>query len=219
MARSRDGMFVMVDPGHGGDDPGCLHNGLVEKDLALRFSERIVQEVKDRVTLRCWMTRPDDRTASLEYRVKLANDRDADVFVSVHVNTAETEGTSGMWIIHDDQSSEGMRLANTLQRTLRAHDFKCDVVVPDGTPHVGGRQLAVLSRTKMPAVLLELGFIKNPTDRALLMGGQDSHRRVAEAVAEALEAWGAPVEGQDPLASLEARVAALEARLTALENT
>lgn len=214
MARSRDGLFVMVDPGHGGEDPGCSHDGLMEKDIALRFSERIVQEIKDRVTLRCWMTRNADLTTSLDYRVKLANDRHADVFVSVHVNTANSDQPSGMWIIHDDHSTEGMRLANTLQRTLRKQEFNCDVVVPDGTPHVGSRQLAVLSRTAMPAILLELGFIRNHEDRALLMGGMDAPRRVARAVAEAIETWSAkPVEDADPLTSLEARVSALEAHL------
>lgn len=215
MARTRPDLFVMVDPGHGGEDPGCSHNGLVEKDIVLRFSERIVQEIKDRLTLRCWMTRNADRTASLDYRVKLANDRNADVFVSVHVNTANSDQPSGMWIIHDDQSSEGMRLAHGLQRALRVQDFKCDVVVPDGTPHVGGRQLAVLSRTTMPAVLLELGFIKNPQDRALLMDDM-AMKRVGEAVAEAIEQWSATVDGPDDrITVLEARVADLDARLTA----
>lgn len=219
MARSRDGLFVLVDPGHGGADPGCVYPTgamdptLQEKDIALDFSHRIVQEIKDRVSLRCWMTRNADRDVSLDYRVRLANDRDADVFVSVHVNTAGSPNPSGMWIIHDDQSTEGQRLANALQRALRGQDFKCDVVVPDGTPHVGGRQLAVLSRTKMPAILLELGFITNNNDRALLMNGMDAQQRVAVAVCEALEAWTAPVEAVDPLTALEARVAALEAHV------
>lgn len=214
MSRSHPEFGIVIDPGHGGSDPGCVHDGLNEKDIALRFAQQINTEFGDRMTLRRWMTRNEDRFMALSDRVTFANKRDADAFLSVHVNTAATDKPSGMWLIYDDKSTHGPELAETIQAHLLDAGFKCDVVVPDGTPHVGDRQLAVLSNTNMPAVLLELGFITNHEDRALLTGRDDSRPRVAKAIVDALQEWASP-DAEKPV---EERVASLEERVAALES-
>ncbi len=77
--------LVVVDPGHGGKDPGAVAHGYREKDLALQISQRLVKNLQS-LGLDARLTRADDRYLLLRTRTELANQWDADAFVSVHLN-------------------------------------------------------------------------------------------------------------------------------------
>lgn len=77
--------LVVVDPGHGGKDPGAVAHGYREKDLALQISKRLVKNLQS-LGLDAKLTRADDRYLRLRTRTDLANEWDADAFVSVHLN-------------------------------------------------------------------------------------------------------------------------------------
>lgn len=77
--------LVVVDPGHGGKDPGAVAHGYREKDLALKISQRLVKNLQA-LGLDAKLTRADDRYLLLRTRTELANQWDADAFVSVHLN-------------------------------------------------------------------------------------------------------------------------------------
>jgi N-acetylmuramoyl-L-alanine amidase len=80
---------VVVDPGHGGDELGAQGpGGTLEKDVALAVSRRLRTLIESRLGLRVFLTREDDRTLSLDERAAFANNHQADVFLSVHVNAA-----------------------------------------------------------------------------------------------------------------------------------
>lgn len=79
------GKLVVVDPGHGGKDPGAVANGVVEKNINLQISRFLVEELKTR-GIPARMTREDDRYLKLQERTELANKWDASVFISIHAN-------------------------------------------------------------------------------------------------------------------------------------
>jgi len=90
-------MRVVVDAGHGGRDQGTVgHDGLLEKDLALEIVERLGRLLEDRLGWQVVYTRRDDNYVSLDERVKIANQAQADLFVSVHANYSDLPSARGV---------------------------------------------------------------------------------------------------------------------------
>ena len=89
-----DVFTVVLDPGHGGVDPGAERDGLVEKVIALDFA-RVVQEALRRAGVRVVLTRDDDVFVSLEGRTAIAHQNEADVFVSLHADALSQGGARG----------------------------------------------------------------------------------------------------------------------------
>ena len=89
--------LIVIDPGHGGKDNGAKsRRGLLEKDVNLKISKRLKKILESRYGFQVILTRTDDTFISLEERGKIANDRDADLFVSVHVNAAKRHSAHGI---------------------------------------------------------------------------------------------------------------------------
>lgn len=151
---------VCLDPGHGGRDTGAVHDGLNEKDVVLGacLAARPLIEVRD---IGVVMTRETDRYLDLRTRCEIANEARCDAFVSLHINADPDSDEPGMpeargeevWIFPG--SERGRRLAEWLE------DF-VDVMLPD-EPFRGIKEarFAVLKHTRMPAALIEVGFIDN----------------------------------------------------------
>ncbi|PWT92482.1 MAG: hypothetical protein C5B54_03445 [Acidobacteria bacterium] len=87
---------IVVDPGHGGQDPGAMHNGLVEKDITLDVSLRLKKILEDTYNYDVMMTRGQDKFIALEERTAYANSNSADLFVSVHVNSSRNKRVRGV---------------------------------------------------------------------------------------------------------------------------
>lgn len=87
---------IIVDPGHGGHDPGAMHNGLREKDITLDVSLRLKQILEAEFGFEVLMTRGQDRFVPLEERTAYANSNAADLFVSVHVNSSRNKKARGV---------------------------------------------------------------------------------------------------------------------------
>lgn len=89
---------VVIDAGHGGEDRGARGpGGLTEKALVLDVSKRLAERLRGR-GLRVVLTREEDRTLSLEQRTSIANDARADLFLSIHANSARTRSAQGVEI-------------------------------------------------------------------------------------------------------------------------
>ena len=104
---SRDVKIIVIDPGHGGKDPGAVgRSGMAEKDItlfvALRVRELIIRHLKKGVL----MTRDRDVFIELEDRAKFANNMGADLFVSIHVNSHPQRSTKGVEIYHFGEASD-----------------------------------------------------------------------------------------------------------------
>lgn len=87
---------IIVDPGHGGHDPGAMHHGLVEKEITLDVSLRLKEILEVEYGYDVLMTRGQDRFIALEERTAYANSNNADLFVSVHVNSSRNRKAKGI---------------------------------------------------------------------------------------------------------------------------
>ncbi|MEK7482914.1 MAG: N-acetylmuramoyl-L-alanine amidase, partial [Planctomycetota bacterium] len=180
--------IVVIAPGQGGKDPGGLsHTGkLNEKELTLAISNRVA-EVLTACGIKVVFTRTTDTFIPLPERVKEV--QSANCFVSIHINSNPNLQCVGYEIIHQtmDHQSEQLRqqsklLGNQILFNLkkyipstRSRGLKNNV-----------RQLHVLKNSKIPAVLLELGFISNPEEEALL-NQAGYQKKLAQAIAEGIQ--------------------------------
>lgn len=170
--------FVVVDPGHGGSDVGATRNGIYEKNITLDISERVADLLRKK-GYEVYMTRDADKTVSLKERVEYCENVDPDVFVSVHVNSSNIDSPNGMETHYYKDNS--LQLAKTVHASLlnhvKAHDrglFKS--------------KFYVINHTTAPAILIEVGFISNPSERAQLVS--DSRKQsTAKAIAEGIDEY------------------------------
>jgi len=169
--RDLNQFIIVIDPGHGGSDPGAIHHGVVEKDLVLAVSHKVVSLLDANPLIRAYMTRHDDSSVSLPARAEFANALGADLFVAIHANAATRNTIHGIetWYTIGEREAErqlpfGSRhLASIMQehmiRATGAHNRGLMNTQPN---------FVVLRDTYMPSVLLELGFLTNPHEAALL---------------------------------------------------
>ncbi len=215
----------MLDPGHGGAEPGARSpRGVLEKNVVLSISKLTAEQLR-KMGYRVVLTRQTDVDVPLGARVQIANRRGAAVFVSVHANSAPVRQRRGIesYILSAQASDErtaallrqeegahaggdhshhdhgdlaailgdlaqtqahadAARLARKIQDSLGA--------VPGLQPSRGLRQapFAVLKGARMPAVLVELGYLSNPKQAQYLSrpGGQ---RETAERLARGIRAF------------------------------
>jgi N-acetylmuramoyl-L-alanine amidase len=170
---------VVIDPGHGGADPGAIGiRGLQEKVVVLSIGTQVAEQLRRR-GINAVLTRTDDREIDLPPRVAKAARLNADVFVSIHANSISLSrpDISGLETYYYS-SAEGYRLARTIHnRILR------DTVVQDR--RVRQARFYVLRRTKMPAVLVETGFVTGAQDAARL-SSPVQRAKLAEAIAQGI---------------------------------
>lgn len=155
-ARTKRSLRVVIDPGHGGRDRGAVWGGVRESDLNLRVANRVESGLKAKgysVT----MTRRSDTFVSLARRAQISNGYRNAVFVSIHFNATRITGVRGAETFY--AGSQGLYLAKSIQRELVG---KLKV----RNRGVRFRRFTVLRQTSCPAVLVECGFISNPSERA-----------------------------------------------------
>jgi N-acetylmuramoyl-L-alanine amidase len=108
---------VVIDPGHGGDEPGARGSGgALEKDITLQVARRLRTMIESRLGLRVFLTRDDDRTMSLDDRAAYANSQKADVFLSIHANAALRPAMRGAEVFYlsvDRADADGQGLGSS----------------------------------------------------------------------------------------------------------
>ncbi|MEN8188267.1 MAG: N-acetylmuramoyl-L-alanine amidase [Thermodesulfobacteriota bacterium] len=104
---------IVIDPGHGGKDPGATANGLKEKNIVLKVAQRLAPILKKRLNCDVMLTRTNDRFLALEERTAIANANSADLFVSLHVNAHPSKNVHGMetYFLNLSTNAEAMRVA------------------------------------------------------------------------------------------------------------
>ncbi len=170
------GLTICVDAGHGGADQGGTANGVMEKDVVLKVS-LMLRDLLLASGARVLMTRTTDTYPDLDQRCELANKEKADLFVSVHANIApNSDAVQGIEIFYKGGTVASANLARTLIGAMaRVTDS------PNRGAKVDPRGLRVLENTKMPAVLVELGFLSNAEEAQRL-----TTREYQEVMARAL---------------------------------
>lgn len=166
--------ILVVDPGHGGSDPGTIGNvlGVFEKDVVLPISLELGRLLEEQGAIVVY-TRNDDRYVSYFDRVAIANMVNAEIFISVHANSYEGTAARGVETLYNPLYLENFRLAQVVQSELVNHlDAKNRGVRPRTDLHV-------LNNAEMPAVLVEVGFVSHPEEEKLLID-PDYQKKIAE---------------------------------------
>ncbi len=180
------GKLIVVDPGHGGKDGGAKSGVAREKELTLKVSLALAEQLKA-AGATVIMTRRTDVFIGLAERAEVANRNKADFFISVHINSTAKASTSGSITFFHGPSAVKELLARCLQQQLaKINGLPSIGVWSDKRIYNSG--FAVLRMSKMPGVLLELGFINHPNDRARMLQA-DFPSSVASAVVKGLKVY------------------------------
>ncbi len=167
---------IMLDAGHGGNDPGAVYGGRQEKDDNLRLA-MAVGNILSQNGIDVVYTRTDDVYQSPIEKARLANASGADYFISFHRNSSpEPNQYSGVETLVYNQSGRKLTMAQNINRALENIGFK----------NLGVKSrpgLVVLRRTRMPALLIETGFINTPEDNERF---DENFNEIARAIADAI---------------------------------
>jgi N-acetylmuramoyl-L-alanine amidase len=194
---------VIVDPGHGGQDIGSKGSGgLLEKDITMDLAKKLVQALEETGQVRSELTRTDDQAVSLDDRAGMANHNHGDLFISLHLGTTFAPDPTGFSIYYWspttasptatppsntvkswDQEQEPYWQKSRMLASLMKEELLWSI------PWASGGALAadiyLLRRTRMPAVMLELGSLNHLEEAAQLQkpGFQEA---VAKAVTQGI---------------------------------
>ncbi|MCB1149843.1 MAG: N-acetylmuramoyl-L-alanine amidase [Chlamydiia bacterium] len=160
------GPVVIIDPGHGGKDLGTHSDKppmYAESALALETS-LLLEHYLRALGYRTVMTRSDDIFISLKARSEIANDLQSKVFVSMHYNSAENKAAEGLEVFYYQSDKDPKR---SKESKLLAQDVLDEVVANTGIKSRGVKHgnFSVIRETKMPAIIVEGGFLTNPSER------------------------------------------------------
>lgn len=176
---------IFIDPGHGGRDSGATGNGLLEKDLVLDIAKRVVNYLNQYDGVEIKMSRTTDKYLTLSQRTKMANDWDADYFVSIHINAG---GGTGFESYIYQQTEDGKIIGRPTQDEINKQNIIHDHIARNIDVKDRGKKRAnfhVLRESNMSAILLEFLFIDNRNDANKL--SQASYRdRLARLTAEGI---------------------------------
>jgi len=180
--------LVVIDPGHGGQDPGAIGiGGIRETDVVLEVS-KIVEKLLSEKGVKVSLTRGNEVDLDLSPRVSLANKINADIFVSIHANASrgKRRDINGLETFYY-RGWRGRLLAKKIQKQI--------LRVSPGSPDRGVKQgrYYVIKNTRMPAVLVEIGFLTGRLDARRLE--KSAHRkRIAYAIAKGILEYLAKVK-------------------------
>lgn len=237
---------IVIDPGHGGEDPGAIGPGKTkEKHIVLAFARCLKRWLDEKGDYQVLLTRDGDYFLPLRERVKFAENHHADLFISVHADSNRKKGMRGAsvyclslqgasdetarYLAEKENASDqfstvpltenedlnftllDLALTNNINSSLRfgamlLREMSAVQAIKFDTPRQAG--FRVLKTTEMPAVLIELGFLSNPTEERTL-AKREFQKNVAQAIGSAsgqfLEAIAKTDSGRPSLASLQAQ--------------
>jgi len=169
------GHIVMLDPGHGGYDPGAITNqGVYEKSINLQIAQK-VKEMLGPSGIGVFLTREEDidyvpdgvkgkttkKQIDLNRRIDMAKEANADVFVSLHVNATASGQESGSETFYHYQSESGKRLAELIQQEL--------IKIPGMNRRIAKPgEFYIIKNTSMPAVIVEVGYLSSVKEQKKL---------------------------------------------------
>ncbi|MCD6505985.1 N-acetylmuramoyl-L-alanine amidase [Candidatus Poribacteria bacterium] len=211
--------YVVIDPGHGGKDPGCVNRwGVMEKEINLKVALLLKEVIRKAGIYRVYLTREDDRKLSLSERAEIANRFPANrtLFISLHCNSSPNGKGEGIeTYVFDLEASDKFAeqvaarenaeekvdplkfILNDLRHRscapyndLAARSVQSALVriLKAGDRKVRKAPLKVLADVKMPAILVEMGFLSNRNEQRKLRS-RSYQRLIAEAIYAGIKAF------------------------------
>jgi N-acetylmuramoyl-L-alanine amidase len=174
-SQNKGQMVIVIDPGHGGRDPGKVGvNDALEKDINLCISSKL-KSLLEQNDIKVVMTREDDsglyteadsnkKSADLRKRVEIIQENDADLAVSIHQNSFPEEYVKGAQVFYHMKSDEGRILSEMIQEQLK-------ITLMDGNHRKAksNDNYYMLKKTNCPLVIIECGYLSNYNEAALLL--------------------------------------------------
>lgn len=160
--------IIVLDPGHGGTDPGTVSkNKTREKDVVFNVTKKLEAELRSK-GYNVIMTRDTDVKIDLRERPAIANRNYADIFISIHANSADTASANGIELLYAPSTKGSVKQEGQLLMNKFILD---ELIKATGATNRGLKErpnLVVLRESKMPATLIEIGFLSNPTEEKLI---------------------------------------------------
>ncbi len=180
--------LIVIDPGHGGFDPGAWRGDVLEKNVTLQISKKLQTYLGGAGAVVILLRENDEdlapqpfkgsvrerKLADLAARVKAANKSRADFYISVHTNADVSPRWSGAQTFYNGKSEESKVLAETIQEEFTR-------VLGNTKRKAKTGSYYIIDKTEMPAVIAEVGFISNP-DEARLLTSSAYQEKVAYAI-------------------------------------
>ena len=166
------GKFIILDPGHGDDDPGSVYKDEYEKDYNLSFAKSL-KNVLESYGATVILTRegdydlssdnaPSRKRSDFNNRIKLINEDKPDIYLSLHMNYLNDAKYYGSQVFYSLINTKNEHLASVIQSSLNTY-FSFDKV-----PQKIGKDKYMYGRLEVPGVLIEYGFMSSAKDRANL---------------------------------------------------
>ncbi len=165
--------LVVIDPGHGGTDPGKVGvNNVLEKDINLEIAKR-VKKYLEKKKIDVILTREEDvilaaedssnkKIEDMKERVRIINESSAVMAISIHQNSYQDAGVKGAQVFYFSHSKEGEKLAEIMQKALlKADETNTRMEKANDTYYL-------LKRTMIPTVIVECGFLSNAKEAEML---------------------------------------------------
>jgi N-acetylmuramoyl-L-alanine amidase len=173
---------VMIDPGHGGKDPGAIGIGnLREVDVILPIALQ-VSEILKKNGITTNLTRDQDYFVGLNERVQMSGQAGATIFVSIHANSIDNRpDVQGLETYHHHLGAE---LAKTVHDKI-INVFNVDLKIPLLDRHTRSARFLVLRKSDIPAILVEVGYVSSPAE-SLKLGQAQYQTKMARAIAQGI---------------------------------
>lgn len=178
--------IIYIDPGHGGRDPGAIYKDIKESDINLQISNYLEEELT-KLGATVYLTRYEDVDLSpstrnrkkndLYSRVKLINNSNCDLYISIHLNSIKNSTWYGAQVFYDDINAENIKIADIFQQTIKEE-------LSSSREYKEITDIYLNKNITRPGILVEAGFLSNSNERYLLKT-EDYQRKIAKTLANA----------------------------------
>lgn len=174
---------IVIDPGHGGMDGGCVFEDVLEKEINKEIAWAVRRKLRDMGYKVELVRKGDDYVNKLD-RVEAANQQNAILYVSIHQNSCEADSVSGIETWYDESNTAGD--SRKLAQLIQQETVKATGAV--GRDLISDSELCVLNKSNMPSCLIETGFLSNKEERKKLCT-EEYRERVAEGIAKGINLY------------------------------
>ncbi|MGN0370775.1 MAG: N-acetylmuramoyl-L-alanine amidase [Butyrivibrio sp.] len=188
---TKDSFLIVIDPGHGGSDPGKVSDtGLLEKDINLEIALLLKEELDS--DYRVILTRESDmglysendtnkKASDMRERCRIIEEEKADMLISIHQNSYTDPDVKGAQVFYYTHSAEGKKLAESIQNSIK------EIASPDNNRvSKSNNDYYMLLHTSCPAVIVECGFLSNPGE-AELLNSKDYRKLIVSAIRKGID--------------------------------
>jgi len=177
--------LVFIDAGHGGSDPGTSGFGLVEKDVTLDIAKRLNQSLIN-AQIKTYMVRTGDTFMDHKERIYMANDMKASLYISIHCDWYENSKYGGTQTFYTTAKELKLGELTELQYAKNIHNQIINAIKSNDRGIVDRPTLAAVKYATMPSILVETGFLSNPTEAANL-GTAEYRQKIADAMSSGIQ--------------------------------